>query len=92
MKNLTNNQIMKSMRSEHKMSNIELAGLIGAQVNTVKNWLKDPQSNGFRPAPDHAIRCLIYALHLRELGVDPVKLKSPDLEVTPPSSPAPTKQ
>ena len=71
----TNNHRIKAMRSDFGMTNIEIAALIGSQVNTVKNWTKDPQANGYRPAPDHAVRCLEYALHLRTLGVDPLEVE-----------------
>ena len=71
----TNNEQIKAMRSDFGLTIVEIAALIGSQVNTVKNWVKDPQANGYRPAPDHAVRCLAYALHLRTLGVDPLAVE-----------------
>jgi len=72
---MTNNEKILLLKKEHNLKNLEVAELIGSGLNTVKNWFKDPTANGSRTAPDHAVRCLIYGLHLRKLGVDPLSVE-----------------
>ena len=75
------NEQIQDIKSRNNLTVREIAELLDTSEFTVRNWFRDADSNGYRPAPTLALTCLIYALRLRSVGEDPLELgtrTSPD--------------
>lgn len=77
---MNSNQKIRLLKDQNNLTVPELAELIGAKFNTVRNWFKSSDSPAFKKAPDYALSCLVYALHLKSIGVDPVELRTRGLD------------
>lgn len=72
---MDNNQLLRQLKDDNFLTVPEIAELMGAKFNTVRNWFKSSDSPAFKKAPDYALSCLVYALHLKSIGVDPVETR-----------------
>ena len=68
------NEQIQDIKSRNNLTVREIAELLDTSEFTVRNWFRDADSNGYRPAPTLALTCLIYALRLRSVGEDPLEL------------------
>ena len=73
---MDNNQLLRQLKDDNFLTVPEIAELMGAKFNTVRCWFKSPESTAYRVTPDYALSCLVYALHLKRIGVDPVELRA----------------
>lgn len=54
----TNNRKLKKLVEKHSLTRIEVADLLSAPFNTVKNWLRGEDSKAFTPMPNYALELL----------------------------------
>ena len=73
---MDSNELLRKLKDDNFLTVPEIAELMGAKFNTVRCWFKSPESTGYNVAPDYALSCLVYALHLKSIGVDPVELRT----------------
>lgn len=49
---------LKRMVEKHSLTRNEVAFLINAPLETVRNWLRDPSAKGYRAMPSYALELL----------------------------------
>lgn len=52
------NEEFRALVDRHSLTRLEVAELINAPMETVKNWLRGPESKGFRTMPSYALELL----------------------------------
>lgn len=52
------NEQFRALVEQHSLTRLEVAELINAPMETVKNWLRGPESKGFRTMPSYALELL----------------------------------
>lgn len=52
------NEQFRTIVEQHSLTRLEVAELINAPMETVKNWLRGPESKGFRTMPSYALELL----------------------------------
>lgn len=57
-KSKENNERLRALVDQHSLTRLEIAELINAPMETVKNWLRGPESKGFRTMPSYALELL----------------------------------
>ena len=49
---------LKQMVEQHSLTRNEIASLINAPLETVRNWLREPSAKGYRTMPSYALELL----------------------------------
>ena len=60
----SNNRKLRKLVEKHSLTRTEVADLLNAPINTVKNWLRGVDAKGFCPMPNYALELL--QIKLRE--------------------------
>ncbi len=60
----TNNRKLRKLVEKHSLTRTEVADLLNAPFNTVRNWLRGEDSKAFTPMPNYALELL--QIKLRE--------------------------